>query len=108
MRDLKDKRWIYLKGFLFLVMGLMASAILIIECPTWKAAGMLTLAVWCFARFYYIISRFMSSNTTSMRNTNSPACGRLSCICAVGEKERPNKQIPIPQPSLKILKPWPK
>jgi hypothetical protein len=43
-----------------------------------------------------------------MRNTNSPACGRLSCICAVGEKERPNKQIPIPQPSLKILKPWPK
>ena len=53
MRDLKDKRWIYLKGFLFLVMGLMASAILIIECPTWKAAGMLALAIWCFARFYY-------------------------------------------------------
>ncbi len=53
MRDLKDKRWIYLKGFLFLVMGLMASAILIIECPTWKTAGMLALAVWCFARFYY-------------------------------------------------------
>jgi len=53
VRDLKDKRWIYLKGFLFLVMGLMASAILIIECPTWKTAGMLALAVWCFARFYY-------------------------------------------------------
>jgi hypothetical protein len=31
----------------------MASAILIIECPTWKAAVMLALAVWCFARFYY-------------------------------------------------------
>jgi len=53
VRDLKDKRWIYLKGILFLVMGVMASAILIIECPTWKAAGMLALAIWCFARFYY-------------------------------------------------------
>jgi hypothetical protein len=53
MRDLKDKKWIYLKGFLFLQIGLMASTILIIECPTWKAAVMLALAVWCFARFYY-------------------------------------------------------
>jgi hypothetical protein len=53
LRDLKDKKWIYLKGFLFLLIGLMASAILIIDCPTWKAAVMLALAVWCFARFYY-------------------------------------------------------
>ena len=53
MRDLHNKKWIYLKGFLFLLIGLMASAILIIECPTWKAAVMLALAVWCFARFYY-------------------------------------------------------
>jgi hypothetical protein len=53
LRDLYDKKWIYLKGFLFLLIGLMASAILIIECPTWKAAVMLALAVWCFARFYY-------------------------------------------------------
>jgi hypothetical protein len=53
MKDLHDKKWIYLKGFLFLQIGLMASVILIIECPTWKAAAMLALAVWCFARFYY-------------------------------------------------------
>jgi hypothetical protein len=53
LRDLKDKKWIYFKGFLFLWMGAMASIILIIECPTWKAAAMLALAVWCFARFYY-------------------------------------------------------
>jgi hypothetical protein len=53
LRDLQNKKWIYLKGFLFLLIGLMASAILIIDCPTWKAAAMLALAVWCFARFYY-------------------------------------------------------
>lgn len=53
MRDLTNKKWIYLKGFLFLLIGVMASIILIIECPTWKAAVMLGLAVWCFARFYY-------------------------------------------------------
>jgi hypothetical protein len=53
LRDLQNKKWIYLKGFLFLLIGLMASAILMIECPTWKAAVMLALAIWCFARFYY-------------------------------------------------------
>jgi hypothetical protein len=53
VKDLKNKYLIYLKGFLFLLIGLMASAILIIECPTWKVAAMLALAVWCFARFYY-------------------------------------------------------
>lgn len=53
MKDLKNKKWIYLKGFLFLWIGILASVILMIECPTWKAAAMLALAVWCFARFYY-------------------------------------------------------
>ena len=53
MKDLTNKKWIYLKGFLFLLIGILASVILIIECPTWKVVVMLALAVWCFARFYY-------------------------------------------------------
>jgi hypothetical protein len=53
MADLTNPRLIYLKGFLFLVAGLLASALLLAEHPTLKVALLLAVAVWCFARFYY-------------------------------------------------------
>ena len=53
MPDLTNPRVIYFKGFLFLFAGLLASAILILESPRLKTALLLSLAVWCFARFYY-------------------------------------------------------
>lgn len=51
--DLKDPRWIYAKGFLFLVTGCLAGGILLIETPSWKIAVLLAMTVWCFCRFYY-------------------------------------------------------
>jgi hypothetical protein len=53
MGDITNPRLLYLKGFLFLLAGLMASATLLLEYPTLKVALLLALAVWCFARFYY-------------------------------------------------------
>jgi uncharacterized membrane protein len=53
MKDLTDPRWIKLKGILFLLVGLLASALLMIETPTLKVALLLALAIWCFCRFYY-------------------------------------------------------
>ncbi|REJ97553.1 MAG: hypothetical protein DWQ34_01840 [Planctomycetota bacterium] len=53
MRDLTDKRLIYLKGVLFLVCGGLAAGLLLIETPTVRTAVLLGLAVWCFARSYY-------------------------------------------------------
>lgn len=53
MKDLTTATWIKVKGILFLLLGLVAAALLILECPNWKVAGLLTLAVWCFCRFYY-------------------------------------------------------
>ncbi len=53
MRDLTSPWAIYTKGFLFLAGGVLASALLIAECPTWKVAVLLAVAVWCFARSYY-------------------------------------------------------
>jgi hypothetical protein len=53
MTDITNAKLIYLKGFLFLIGGLMASALLIVEQPTLKVACLLALTVWCFARFYY-------------------------------------------------------
>ena len=53
MRDLTSATWIKVKGVLFLLLGLAAAALLILENPGWKVAGLLALAIWCFCRFYY-------------------------------------------------------
>ena len=53
MGDLTDPKLIYLKGFLFLLAGIMASLALLAECPTLKVALLLGVAVWSFARCYY-------------------------------------------------------
>lgn len=53
MGDLTSHRLIYLKGFLFLLGGILASAILLLEFPEWKTLLLLAISVWCFCRFYY-------------------------------------------------------
>jgi hypothetical protein len=53
MKDLTDPRWIKIKGILFLAVGVLASALLVLEAPTLKVAVLLAIAVWCFCRAYY-------------------------------------------------------
>jgi hypothetical protein len=53
MKDLTSSFWIKLKGILFLIIGIFAAVLLVLEQPTWKAAALLAVAVWCFCRFYY-------------------------------------------------------
>ncbi len=53
MKDLTDARWIKLKGLLFLVIGVMASVLLLLEHPEIKTGIFLAVAIWCFCRFYY-------------------------------------------------------
>jgi len=53
MKDLTNPNWIKAKGILFLVVGVLASVLLVLEHPTWKIVLLLALAVWCFCRFYY-------------------------------------------------------
>ncbi len=53
MADITSPRLLYLKGFLLLLGGLLASAIILLEHPDWKLAVLLVVAVWCFARAYY-------------------------------------------------------
>ena len=53
MKDLTNPFWIKFKGGLFLFLGLMAAAILIIDNPNLKDAVLLVLAIWCFCRAYY-------------------------------------------------------
>jgi hypothetical protein len=53
MSDIQNPRLLYLKGALFLGLGVLASAILLVEHPSVKTAALLALAVWAFARAYY-------------------------------------------------------
>ena len=69
MKDLKNSKAIYLKGGLFLVMGLLAVLLLLLDNPSWKTAALLALAIWCFARLYYfmfyVIEHYVDSNYES-------------------------------------------
>jgi len=53
MRDLTDKRAIIAKGLLFLVLGLIAAALLLVLAPSWQVAALLVIAIWAFCRAYY-------------------------------------------------------
>jgi hypothetical protein len=53
MPDIRDPRLLYLKGLFFLLTGLMAGVLLILEEPTLKVVFLLAVTVWSFARFYY-------------------------------------------------------
>jgi hypothetical protein len=53
MGDIANPRLIVAKGFLFLLLGLIAGAMLIIEAPSLKVAALLAVCVWGFCRFYY-------------------------------------------------------
>jgi hypothetical protein len=52
MKDL-NARWIKIKGFLFLVIGITAAILIFLGEPDWKTAALLALVIWSFCRFYY-------------------------------------------------------
>ena len=46
-------RWIHLKGWLFLLMAIIASGLIIAETLSWRIALLLGIAIWAACRFYY-------------------------------------------------------
>jgi len=53
MKNITSPGLIKLKGLLFLIVGLIASALLVLEHPDLKTAALLAIAIWCCCRFYY-------------------------------------------------------
>jgi hypothetical protein len=53
MKDLTSAFWIKLKGFLFLLLGITAAALLFLSDPNWRTAVLLAVAIWSCCRFYY-------------------------------------------------------
>ena len=65
MADLKSRQLIYLKGFLFLIILLIAAGLILFETRSWQIAIMLLLVVWSSARLYYfmfyVIEKYVDS-----------------------------------------------
>jgi len=65
--DLKSPRLIHAKGWLFLLLGLLAAAGLLLESPRLRTVVLLAIAVWSFCRFYYylfyVLERYLGKTT---------------------------------------------
>src|SRR5262245_15421646 len=53
MQDIKSPRILWLKGFLFLLIGLTSAVLLFLEVPALRTVVLLLLAIWGFCRAYY-------------------------------------------------------
>lgn len=51
--DIKSPKLLYLKGVLFLILGLLAAAGIILMHPSLKVAALLAITIWAFCRAYY-------------------------------------------------------
>jgi hypothetical protein len=53
MRDLQSHRAMWIKAALFLVIGLISCALILLETPSLRILALLVLAIWSFCRAYY-------------------------------------------------------
>ena len=53
MRNLTNPAWIKVKGTLFLLLGLLAAILILVQRPSLQVGVLLVIAIWAFCRFYY-------------------------------------------------------
>jgi hypothetical protein len=53
MKDITNPKLLWLKGALFLVVGIMSALLLVVDSPNWRTILLLALTVWAFCRTYY-------------------------------------------------------
>lgn len=53
MADIKDWRLLYLKGALFVGLGLLAGTTILLKYPDWQLAWLMVVSIWAFCRAYY-------------------------------------------------------
>lgn len=55
MGDIKQPWLLYAKGGLMLITGLIGAALLLLDHPEVRTAGLLAIAIWGFCRAYYFV-----------------------------------------------------
>jgi hypothetical protein len=53
MHDIKSPPLLWIKGLLFLGLGLLASTLVVLQAPSVRIVLLLALSVWAFCRSYY-------------------------------------------------------
>ena len=78
-RDLQSPWLIHAKGALFLVAGLMAAGLILLELPSLRIAGLLLITIWAFCRFYYylfyVLERYLGRE--------KPFAGVFDALCSL-------------------------
>ena len=63
MRDLHEPKWMYAKAAMFVLIGLVSSALIVAENFTLETCVLLGLSIWGFSRAYYfafyVIERYV-------------------------------------------------
>jgi len=66
MREIKNPKVIVAKGLLFLVTGIAAAVLLLLENPSLRSGLLLGVAIWAFCRFYYfafyVLSQYVDAS----------------------------------------------
>lgn len=66
MPDIKNSRLLWLKFALFILVGLLASGLILFLHPSLQTAALLTIAIWAFCRAYYfafyVVERYIDPN----------------------------------------------
>lgn len=64
--DIRQHRLLYIKGLLFVGLGLVSAVLLLLFAPQWQVALLLAVCVWSFARAYYfafyVIEHYVDSS----------------------------------------------
>lgn len=51
--DISDPRILWIKGALFVLLGLLALLVALVLCPDLRLAVLMAIAIWAFCRAYY-------------------------------------------------------
>ena len=51
--DIRSVRWLYAKAILLILVGVLASVLLLLDSPHLRTAVLLGIAIWGFCRAYY-------------------------------------------------------
>ena len=52
-KNITSPRWLYIKGAMFVVLGVIAVTLLLIDDFSWSRLALLAIAIWAFCRAYY-------------------------------------------------------
>ena len=82
--DIKSPRVLKLKGFLFAVIGLIATGMLIARDLHWQTIVLCLLMIWAWCRFYYFLFYVLENYAGG----NRPYAGIVDALRGIFERDR--------------------